>query len=118
MLGWLRKLGEADPTRLTLTPSVDHGVIKGWTPSCMGIWKINVDASCILGFEGIGTAAVICDHVDIVHGAMLKGYSGSLDVKTAKLLAVWDRLRLACKHQFRSIIVESDAKKVEHSILN
>ena len=93
----------------TIPPPQYLSPLPTWTPAFIGVWKINVDASCIPGYEGIGIAVEIRDHMGIVHGGMFKHYPGSVDVETVELLAVQDGLHFASKHQFRLVIFESDA---------
>lgn len=77
--------------------------------------KLNVDASWFVGRTEVETSG---DHQGVIHGAMLKHYSGNISIETTELLAICDGTKFLLALGYRSLIVESDAVNVVNSIKN
>ncbi|XP_074293190.1 uncharacterized protein LOC141620144 [Silene latifolia] len=90
-------------------------LVGGWGKSCLGTWKVNVDAGVMEGI-GVGLGAVCRNHECVMEWAVTVQGDGRRDVPMAEVEAVLLGLKEAWTRGQRSIVIESDCLEVAQAL--
>ncbi|KAL8090653.1 hypothetical protein AgCh_039909 [Apium graveolens] len=80
-----------------------------WSPPSVGAYKLNTDATNVVGAAGFSIGLVIRDHVRIFVAGMVKAIRSRCSVLEAEIVAIREGLRWLEDFTFSRVEVESDS---------